>query len=80
MIRNPTHNDGQYRVHACAEVVDKLEKVGLRIIDVRFYNFFLNVGDLMIPPKPLAIYCERLNKYSISHRLGGNFIVVAHKI
>ncbi|HWP92026.1 MAG TPA: methyltransferase domain-containing protein [Thermodesulfobacteriota bacterium] len=80
MIRRPAHSDGQYRVYACAEVVDKLEKAGLRVIDVRFYNFFLNVGDLMIPPKPLAIYCERLNKYNISHRLGGNFIVVAHKI
>jgi ubiquinone/menaquinone biosynthesis C-methylase UbiE len=80
MIRSPAPSDGQYRVYACAEVVDKLEKAGLRVINVRFYNFFINVGDLMIPPKPLAIYCERLSKYNISRRLGGNFIVVAHKI
>jgi ubiquinone/menaquinone biosynthesis C-methylase UbiE len=80
MIRKRTDIGGQYRVFACAEVVDKLEKVGFSIINAKFYNFFLNVGNWMIPPKRLAIYCERLSRYKMSHRLGGNFIIIARKI
>lgn len=80
MIRKPANSDGQYRVYACTEVVDKLQKVGFRVLNTRFYNFFLSFGNWMIPPKGLAIYCEGLNKYKVSHRLGGNFIIVARKI
>ncbi len=79
MMKKPADSDDRYRVYACAEAVDRLEKAGFSIITTRFYNFFLNVGDWMIPPKPLAVYCERLNRYKISHRLSGNFIIIARK-
>jgi len=80
MIRKPTDSDDQYQLYACTEIADKLQKIGFRILNTRFYNFFLNAGDRMIPPKWLAIHCERFNKYKMGHRVGGNFIIVAQKI
>lgn len=80
MIRKPTDSDDQYRLYACTEVADKLNKIGFRVLNTRFYNFFLNAGNWMIPPKWLAIYCERFNKYKMSHLVGGNFIIVARKV
>ena len=80
MIRKPTDSDDQYQLYTFTEVADKLQKIGFRVLNARFYNFFLNAGNWMIPPKWLAIYCEHFNKYRMSHRVGGNFIIVARKI
>ena len=59
---------------------EHVEKIGFRVHNVRFYNFFLNLENWLIPQKWLAIYCERLNKYKLSSQLGRNFIIVVQKI
>jgi len=79
MIRKPEESDGPYSLYACNEVVDMLQKIGFSVLNIRVHNFFLNIGNWLIPPKRVAIYCERLNKYKINHRVGRNFIIVAQK-
>jgi ubiquinone/menaquinone biosynthesis C-methylase UbiE len=79
MIRSSSNSDHVYRRFFCNEVMDKLQKIGFKIIHVGFYNFFLNVGDSLIPPKWLITYFERLNKYKVCYRVGRHFIIVAQK-
>ncbi len=69
-----------YRLYRCARVVEDLQKTGLRMVKVRYYNFFLNPGSRLIPSKTFALYLENLGKYKIGRRLGRNFVIVAQKM
>ncbi len=78
-FRESTDNNCIIRCYSRAEVLDDLQKVGFLLIDVIYYNFLLNLGNLIIPPKCLTIYCERINKYNFIRMLGRNFIIVIQK-
>ncbi|MBN1391580.1 MAG: methyltransferase domain-containing protein [Sedimentisphaerales bacterium] len=68
------------RLYRPARVIEDLQNVGFKMVDVKFYNFFLNPANRLIPSKSFALYLEYLNKYKIARRLGRNFIIVAQKI
>jgi len=67
------------RLYKCKDVIKDLKETGFNVTDVRFYNFFLNFGSRLFPPKSIALYLEGLDKYKISRRLGRNFIITAKK-
>lgn len=76
---NKSVDDGCYRLYLSSEIVAALQKIGFRVLEVRFYNFFLTIGNWMIPPKKIALYLEHMNKLKLSRRFGRNFIIIAQK-
>jgi ubiquinone/menaquinone biosynthesis C-methylase UbiE len=69
-----------FRFYRCASVTEDLQNIGLRVVETRFYNFFLNPANRLFPPESFALYLEGLNKYKIGRRLARNFIIVAQKM
>jgi ubiquinone/menaquinone biosynthesis C-methylase UbiE len=68
------------RLYRPARVIEVLQNTSFKMVDVKFYNFFLNPANRLIPSESFALYLEGLGKYKIARRLGRNFIIVAQKI
>ncbi len=80
LTEKSTDGDYNYRLYSSAEVMDDLHRIGFEVQEIRHYNFFLNVGNWLIPPKALSLYFEGLGRYKISRLFGRNFVIVAKKI
>jgi ubiquinone/menaquinone biosynthesis C-methylase UbiE len=68
------------RLYRSERVTEELHSVGFEVVGVRYYNFFLNLGDALIPPRAIALYLERFGRRRMGRRLGRNFVVAACKM
>jgi ubiquinone/menaquinone biosynthesis C-methylase UbiE len=72
-------NNFSFRLYHDNHVVRDFKKTGFKVMEVRYYNFFLNWGDRLLGPASLTLGAEGLDTYKIRRRLGRNFIVVGKK-
>jgi len=67
------------RLYDIASVTKNLPGTGFKVVEVRYYNYFLNCGRWLFPPEACAMYFEKWKKSRIMRRLGRNFMILAQK-
>lgn len=67
-----------YRTYDPDHTVYSLKKIGFKVLSVSFHNFFLRVGNRLLPPPYVSVYLERLSP-RVASVLGRNFVIVAQK-
>ena len=73
-------NNFAFRIYRDNQVTESLEKTGFTVTEIRFYNYFLNWGDRLLPPVTWAIRAENLKNSKVQRRLARNFIITAQKV
>jgi SAM-dependent methyltransferase len=68
-----------YRMFAAREVTHDLERLGLVVRRLLFYNHVLHVGRWLIPPRRIAPVLDHIGRCPTSRWVGRNFIVVSQK-
>jgi len=69
-----------FHLYEQQQVKKDLEKIGFAVVQVYYYNFFLNWGDRLLPPRSWAVRLESQKNFKIQRRLGRNFIIKAQKM
>jgi len=67
------------RVYAKREAVEHCRRAGLRVVELRYYNYFLSVGRHMLPPRLAAVRLERMLRNRGGSLLARNLLAVATK-
>jgi ubiquinone/menaquinone biosynthesis C-methylase UbiE len=70
---------GSYHLYTAAEIGMELRSLGFEVLDVAYYNLFLNAGKLIIPPLSVALWVEGLPRLPWCRLLARNFLIVARK-
>jgi len=78
-VKNVPTKCENYRVYSLPSISNEFKEIGFKIVIVRHYNFFLNIGRFLFPPKKLALFCEKITEFKIGRIIGRNFIIVAQK-
>jgi ubiquinone/menaquinone biosynthesis C-methylase UbiE len=65
------------RLYTPREASSALAAAGLRVREIRFYNYFLSSARHMFPPPSLALRMERIPGDRIGARVARNFLAVA---
>ncbi len=66
-----------YSINSAKEYV---QKIGFKILEIRYYNFFLDVKNNIFPSQRLSRYIEQLKKNQLTRILGRNFLLVLKKV
>jgi ubiquinone/menaquinone biosynthesis C-methylase UbiE len=69
----------KYHLYNSSEIAKDLRRHGFEVLQLCYYNFFLNFSNKTIPPVSLALGAECLGRFNWSRFLGRNFFVVAQK-
>jgi len=67
------------RVYAKSEAIEHCTRAGLRVIELRYYNYFLGVGRHMFPPRAGALLAERLLRRRAGSLVARNLLAVTAK-
>lgn len=70
----------KFRLYSLKGVEEYLQKTGFKILEIRYYNFFLNIGNHIFPSKRLSTYLEHLKENRLIRILGRNFLLVLEKV
>lgn len=68
-----------YHLYSPSEVKRALHETQFEVREIRFYNFFLNPAEKMIPSYSMTLFLEGFGSFGLSRYLARNFIVVASK-
>lgn len=68
------------RLYSTREAVAELERAGLSVRDVRYYNCFVSVGRTAVPPRSVALRLEGLLRGAAGRRIARNLLAVATKL
>lgn len=70
----------KFHLYSLKSVEEYSQKAGFKILEIRYYNFFLNIGDYIFPSERLSTYLEHLKENRLIRILGRNFLLVLEKV
>ncbi len=80
IFKNSYPNKERYNIYSLTSAKRCLHDAGFSILKVRYYNFFLNIRNLIFPPERLSKLIDQWIDSKSIKMLGRNFLVASQKI